>query len=146
MATKEELLKQLAALKEEEEKLSPKEPTEEEKLQAQIEALKLSNLNKQRLRDAEGALGVLGVDFVTIDTPRGIVVLKKAENSRMRQFMDLPKPTTTTCETLVMACVHPREFKEQADQIFSEYPVLLVHAADALVDLSKGAAKETAGK
>ena len=100
------------------------------KLAERADTRELAKL-KQRLADntaimrAESELGEQGVYCACIPTPDGrVVILKRADFAKYREFQDKVKPSITDIEELVSHCRFYPE-NEVFEDICEEYPGLL---------------------
>lgn len=108
---------------------------------------------ERRLREAkalaksEDEHGPLGEKVATVETPRGIVIVKCPPSARMNKFLD-SKQTAADVLALVRPCVVYPDLAA-FDAILEEFSGLLAGAdgvADKVQALSRGRAKEVSGK
>ncbi len=99
----------------------------------------------EALAKAEAEYGPEGKRIRSVETPSGLIILKRAGNAAFRRFMDLPKATTDEAERLVKPCVvYPS--RGEFEKITDEYPALWIRLAGALTKLAGHRAEEVQEK
>lgn len=94
---------------------------------------------------AEREHGPEGKRIRAIETPRGLIIVKRAGNAAFRRFMDSSKATTDEAERLVRPClVYPS--RAVFDEILDEYPALWIRLAGAITKLAGHRNEELAEK
>jgi hypothetical protein len=108
-------------------------------------------LEQQALRDEialDNAIekhGDVGLGIATVDTPRGMVILKRASAMKFRRFQDKGDATSEDVLALVRPCVvwpSPGEL----DVILDEYPATLIRMASSVIALAGQKSGELAKK
>ncbi len=121
------------------------EPDEEAALAAEVEAAELAAANARAIREAVEKYGPVGKKIAVVETPEGVIVLKKANHLHFKRFQDAGEITTETCDMLVRSCVvYPSH--ERFDALLEELPAALVRCADAVSALAGARSKEVSGK
>jgi hypothetical protein len=89
----------------------------------------------EALAAAEQQYGPEGRKIRAVDTPLGLIILKRSGNAAYRRFMDAKTASTDEAERLVKPCVvYPS--RAEFDRIVDEYPALWVRLAGALTVLA----------
>lgn len=89
----------------------------------------------EALAAAEREYGPEGRKIRAVETPLGLIIVKRSGNAAYRRFMDASKATTDEAERLVKPCVvYPS--RAEFERITDEYPALWVRLAGALTLLA----------
>lgn len=138
-----ELREKILKIKTERELVEARDPIK--LLERQLRDEEIALENARVIAKAEEELGERDLEFTTLETPEGVIILKRSDSPRMRQFMDLKSVTSTACENLVRPNIH-HPSPDTVDKWFVLWPQLILEAANLLVLLSKGEAKRKEGK
>lgn len=112
---------------------------------ARLEREERALADAEALNAAELQYGPEGKRIRAIETPMGLIIVKRAGNASFRRFMDSNKATTDEAERLVRPCVvHPS--RTEFDAILDEYPALWIRLAGAITRLAGHRAEELAEK
>lgn len=99
----------------------------------------------QALEAAESEHGAVGTEIATVETPQGLVILKKAHPLLFRRFQDVAKFTTAELEKLVRPCVvYPDA--SAFDALLESLPAKLQECANAVCELAGARSAEIAKK
>lgn len=145
----EEMDQLRAELAAEQEKLelfleADRERKEIESLRIGIERTKRQARELPILRDLEAEHGALGDGIGKVDTPMGMIVVKRPSQVVYKRLQS-SKATPEDLERFARAClVYPT--REQFNTIISEYPHMTTAAADEAAHLAGLARKEASGK
>lgn len=102
-------------------------------------------LDEQALQDAIEKHGDVGEEIATVQTPLGLIIVKRASSMRFRRFQDLEKPKTEEVLQLVSPCVvHPTP--AQFSVILDKYPAALMTLAGQIIALAGQGSEELAKK
>lgn len=102
-------------------------------------------VDEQALSDAIDKHGDVGIHLATVQTPMGLIVLKRASSIRFRRFQDKGAATTEDVLQLVQQCVvHPSA--AQFSVIIDELPATLIRVAGEVIALAGQKSEETAKK
>lgn len=143
--TYEDLREEIAKARARKEAAERREDDEAERLKRELAKALTEAADAEAIASAEAELGERGLHFATHSTPLGVVILKKPNPIKFKQFQDASKLTSETCFKLVESCVHYPSL-EVFDRIIKEYPGVLMLCANAVVDLAQGTRKDIEGK
>jgi len=94
---------------------------------------------------AEAAHGPEGKRIRALQTPMGLIIVKRPGKASFRRFMDTREASTDDAERLVRQCVvHPS--RAEFDAIVDEYPALWIRLAGAVTKLAGHRAEELTEK
>ena len=147
MSTAAELRKELEAAKAAAESAEAKrlEATELADLKAQIELEKRRAEESIKLYELEAQYGTEGRFIRRIDSPDGMVVVKRPAHVAYKQFVDNGKFTLDACNKLVLCClVYPS--KEAYTDLTDKSPAVVTAAANEIVKLAGFKAEDNSGK
>lgn len=112
---------------------------------ARLEREERALADAEALAAAEAQHGPEGKRIRAIETPMGLIIVRRAGNASFRRFMDSAKATTDEAERLVRPCVvYPS--RTEFDAILDEYPALWIRLAGAITKLAGHRAEELAEK
>lgn len=112
---------------------------------AEIARAKLDLENAEVIDRFEEELGERGERWEGVDTPAGIVIVKRPHPATYKRFRDRGKYNSQSLDELVRPCLaHPD--KSEVASILNEYPAVLDHLADAVVELAGARNKEVSEK
>jgi len=95
----------------------------------------------EALAAAEAKYGPEGQRIRAVETPMGVIIVRRAGQASFRRFMDSPKASVDEAERLVRPCiVHPSRAEFEA--IMDEYPALWIRLAGAVSKLAGHRAEE----
>jgi hypothetical protein len=99
----------------------------------------------EAIQKAETEHGPVGKAIRTIETPNGVVIVKKPNMVLFRRFQDVASAKSEDLDKLVRpTLVHPT--KAEFDQWLEEYPGILTPVADAVCLLAGVASGDRSGK
>jgi len=117
----------------------------ERELEVTLEREERALTDAEALAKAEAEYGPEGRKIRALETPMGLIIVKRAGNAAFRRFMDLPKATVDEAERLVRPCrVYPSS--SEFDKIVDEYPALWLRLAGAVTKLAGFKAEELSEK
>lgn len=135
----------IAAARERKEKAIKHQESTRNQLEEQLATAELEAADEEAIAKACDELGERGKHFGTVFSPLGVIILRKPNALKYKQFQDAGKYTTTALESLIYAArFYPEASRLEA--IFQEYPGKIGEAADCVADLAKGARKAAEGK
>ena len=147
MSTVAELRKELEAARAAAENAESKraEAAELEQLKGQIEIEKRRAEEAAKLAELEAQYGTEGRFIRRIDSPDGMVVVKRPAHVAYKQFVDGNKFTLDACNKLVLCClVYPS--KEAYTDLTDKSPAVITAAANEIVKLAGFKAEDNTGK
>lgn len=145
--TREEIDAQLAAIQAEADAVDKQlaEDMAPAILEEKLKQAQLALANKKAVATAIREHGPKGSKIAVIETPAGVVILKRADSIRYRALMDQEDVKSEDLEALVVrALVYPA--KGQFEAILSDYPLVLPQCVVALNELMGARAKGVSGK
>lgn len=102
-------------------------------------------LDEQALGEAIDKHGDVGVSLATVQTPMGLIIIKRATAIRFQRFQDKGNATTEDVRQLVSPCVvHPSP--AQFSVILEELPATLIRLASQVIALAGQESEATAKK
>ena len=147
MSTVAELRKELEAARAAAENAESKraEAAEIAQLKEQIEIEKRRAEEAAKLAELEAQYGTEGRFIRRIDSPDGMVVVKRPAHVAYKQFVDGNKFTLDACNKLVLCClVYPS--KEAYTDLTDKSPAVITAAANEIVKLAGFKAEDNTGK
>ena len=147
MSTVAELRKELEAARAAAENAESKraEAAEIAQLKGQIEIEKRRAEEAAKLAELEAQYGTEGRFIRRIDSPDGMVVVKRPAHVAYKQFVDGNKFTLDACNKLVLCClVYPS--KEAYTDLTDKIPAVITAAANEIVKLAGFKAEDNTGK
>ena len=147
MSTVAELRKELEAARAAAENAESKraEAAEIAQLKGQIEIEKRRAEEAAKLAELEAQYGTEGRFIRRIDSPDGMVVVKRPAHVAYKQFVDGNKFTLDACNKLVLCClVYPS--KEAYTDLTDKSPAVITAAANEIVKLAGFKAEDNTGK
>lgn len=123
-----------------------REAGEAERAEARaIAAEEQALLDEVALGEAIDKHGDVGVGLATVQTPMGLIIIKKATAMRFQRFQDKGNATTEDVRQLVSPClVHPSP--AQFSVILEELPATLIRLASQVIALAGQESEATAKK
>ncbi len=113
--------------------------------QEELESAERAVRDAKALAAAEKEHGRAGKSLAAVETPRGLVIVKRAAPIVFRRFQDQGKYESDALRDLVKPCVVYPD-KGAFDQLLEEFPGLLVPLSNAVCELAGVRAKEVSGK
>lgn len=116
-------------------------------LKDEIETAKRQRFEAETLAKLEAEHGLLGKEIERVDTIDGLVVVKRCDGVKVRKWQDQhgDDPTSDALRELARPCVvHPPP--GDFDAIVAARPVVMVHAAGAVLKLAGLRVKDVSGK
>jgi hypothetical protein len=115
----------------------------EEAKRNRVEAVEREIENAKAIADAEETLGI--GKFATVNTPLGVVIVKRPQHMHYRKFIGLKEIGPDDAEKLARSClVYPS--RAAFERIGEEYPAIPMLVAGAVLDLAAGKQAELAAK
>jgi hypothetical protein len=114
-------------------------------LDAKVEEARRRLADKKAIFAAEQEHGEQGRDIGCLDTPGGVVIVKRPHMATFRKFQDKPDTKSKDVLDLVTPCV---VYPPKADfgALLEKYPAVLVRAGDVVCGLAGARSKELSGK
>jgi type II secretory pathway component PulM len=111
--------------------------------QLELEERKLRDL--QAITKAEDEHGTLGLKIAAVETPLGVVIVKRPNHVLFKRFQDSGATSTDDVDRIVRPhVVHPS--LSEFDRILEELPATLMRCGDAVVRLAGFRAEEVQKK
>ncbi len=109
-----------------------------------VEDAERAAANAIAINAAEQEHGEIGRDIALVDTPYGVVIVKRPHQALFRRFQDSKGSTTDVEKMSRPSVVYPDSTK--LDRIYNDFPGVLLSVGLAVQALADGKRKETEEK